>query len=73
MERALRMVVQLPHEATEQESIGATIRAHYIRLTFPEPGKIVLAIGPGDHTCQFWELSREQLCELVLDAMPELL
>lgn len=47
--------------------------ARFFRLTFPEPGKILLKIGPGDHTVQVWELSRDQLRGLVLDAIPELL
>lgn len=48
-------------------------QARFLRLTFPEPGKILLNIGPGDHTTQAWELSKDQLRGLVLDAMPELL
>lgn len=47
--------------------------ARFFRLTFPEPGKIVLKVGPGDHTVQAFELSKDQLRGLVLDAMPELL
>ncbi len=47
--------------------------ARFFRITFPERGKPVLNIGPGDHTCQRWELSMRDLRSLVIDAMPELL
>lgn len=57
--------------ASVQSSAPKTAR--FFRLVFPEPGKIRLKIGPGDHTLQEWELSKEQLKGLVQDAMPELL
>ncbi len=47
--------------------------ARFFRITFPEKGKPVLNIGPGDHTCQRWVLSMDDLKGLVLDSMPELL
>lgn len=57
--------------ASVQSSAPKTAR--FFRLTFPEQGKIRLKIGPGDHTVQEWELDKDQLRGLVLDAMPELL
>ena len=47
--------------------------ARFFRITFPEKGKPVLNIGPGDHTCQRWHLSMEDLKGLVQDSLPELL
>jgi hypothetical protein len=47
--------------------------ARYFRITFPEKGKPVLNIGPGDQTLQRWTLTMEDLRGLVLDAMPEVL
>jgi hypothetical protein len=47
--------------------------ARFFRITFPERGKPVLNIGPGDHTVQRWELSMDDLKSLVKDALPELL
>jgi hypothetical protein len=47
--------------------------ARFFRITFPEKGKPVLNIGPGDHTCQRWVLSMEDLKGLVKDCLPELL
>lgn len=47
--------------------------ARFFRITFPEKGQPVLNIGPGDHTCQRWHLSMDDLRGLVLDSMPELL
>jgi hypothetical protein len=44
--------------------------ARYVRLTFPEPGKIILRVGPGDHTEQLFQISRESLRGIVLDAIP---
>jgi hypothetical protein len=49
------------------------ITARFFRITFPERGKIILNIGPGDHTAERWELNKDQLRCLVLDAIPELL
>ena len=46
--------------------------ARYFRISF-EGHKAILRIGPGDHTAQTFELTRDQLKGLVLDAMPELL
>jgi hypothetical protein len=45
----------------------------FFRITFPERGKPVLSIGPGDHTVQRWELTMEDLRGLVKDVLPELL
>ena len=45
----------------------------FFRITFPERGKPVLSVGPGDHTVQRWELSMDDLKSLVRDALPELL
>lgn len=47
--------------------------ARFFRITFPEKGKPVLNIGPGDHTVQRWQLSMDEIRGLVLDCMPELL
>lgn len=47
--------------------------ARFFRITFPEKGKPVLNIGPGDHTVQRWQLSMEDLRGLVKDCLPELL
>ena len=47
--------------------------ARFFRITFPERGKPVLNIGPGDHTVQRWQLSMEDLKGLVKDCLPELL
>jgi hypothetical protein len=47
--------------------------ARFFRITFPERGKPVLNIGPGDHTVQRWELTMEDLKGLVKDCLPELL
>lgn len=59
------VIVPLPSQSVKT--------ARYFRITFPERGKILLKIGPGDHSVQEWELDRDQLRSLVLDAMPELL
>jgi hypothetical protein len=50
-----------------------TRQARFLRVTFPEPGKILLNIGPGDHSVDRWEISEEQLRLFILDAMPNLL
>jgi len=47
--------------------------ARFFTLSFPERDKPVLSIGPGDHTCQRWELSMDDLKALVRAALPELL
>jgi hypothetical protein len=47
--------------------------ARFFRITFPESGKPVLNIGPGDHTVQRWNLTMEDLKGLVKDCLPELL
>ena len=47
--------------------------ARFFRITFPEKGKPMLNVGPGDHTVQRWQLSMEDLRGLVLDSLPELL
>lgn len=67
----MSLAAQLNGFASAQSSAPKTAR--FFRLTFPEQGKIRLKIGPGDHTLQEWELSKEQLKGLVQDALPELL
>ena len=57
--------------ATASQSDPQTAR--FFRITFPERGKPVLNVGPGDHTVQRWELSMEDLKGLVRDCLPELL
>ena len=52
---------------------GGVKTARYFRITFPERGKPVLNIGPGDHTMDRWQLSMEEIRGLVLDCLPELL
>ena len=47
--------------------------ARFFRITFPERGKIILRIGPGDHTVQQWELTPDDIKGLVRDCIPELL
>lgn len=47
--------------------------ARFFCITFPERGKPVLSIGPGDHTLQRWNLSMDEVRLLVLDCLPELL
>jgi len=47
--------------------------ARFFRITFPEKERPMLNIGPGDHTCQRWQLSMDDLRGLVLDCLPELL
>lgn len=47
--------------------------ARFFCITFPERGKPVLNIGPGDHTCQRWHLTMDELKSLVKDVLPELL
>lgn len=55
----------------ERGSVVKTSR--FFRITFPERGKPVLNIGPGDHTVDRWNLSMEEIRGLVLDCLPELL
>ena len=62
---------QLSGFAIANKSIPQTAR--FFRLTFPEKGKPLLTIGPGDHTSQTWLLNMDEVRMLVLDAMPELL
>ena len=47
--------------------------ARFFRITFPERGKPVLNIGPGDHTVQRWQLDMDDIKGLVRDCIPELL
>jgi len=47
-------------------------QARYVRITVPEPGKILLSIGPGDHTVDRWQISRDDLKMLVMDGMKEI-
>jgi hypothetical protein len=51
----------------------AVTEARYFRLTFPEPGKILLKVGPGDHSVQVFELTKDDLRGIVRDAIPQLL
>ena len=46
--------------------------ARFFRIVF-HGNQAILKIGPGDHTAQEWELDKDQLRRLVLDALPELL
>ena len=62
---------QLNGFASAQSSDPKTAR--FFRITFPEKGRPVLNIGPGDHTCQRWHLSMDDLKSLVRDSLPELL
>ena len=39
--------------------------ARFFRITFPEKGKPVLNIGPGDHSVQRWNLTMEELKGMV--------
>ena len=47
--------------------------ARFFRISFPEKGKPMLSIGPGDHTVQRWQLSMDEIKGLVKDCLPELL
>ena len=47
--------------------------ARFFRITFPEKGKPMLNVGPGDHTMQRWQLNMDEIRLLVLDCLPELL
>jgi len=49
------------------------LNARFFRITFPEPGKPMLNIGPGDHTLHRWHLTMDDIKGLVLDCMPHLL
>ncbi len=60
-------------EQNRPTPLNEPLEVRYFRLTFPEPGKIFLKVGPGDHTQQIFELTRDQLRGLILDALPELL
>jgi len=54
----------------------ANRQARFLSITFPERGQIApitLKIGPGDHTCDRWEIDRDQLRLIVLDSLPWLL
>lgn len=62
-----------PVQHIDGQAHSEVIVARYVSLTFPEPGKIILKIGPGDHTCQTFELARDHLRGLVLDGLPTLL
>lgn len=64
--------VQAGRRASVPSERGCVV-ARYVSLTFPEPGKIILKIGPGDHTCQTFQLEESALKTIVLDAMPKLL
>lgn len=57
--------------ASAQSSDQKTAR--FFCITFPERGKPVLNIGPGDHTVQRWQLTMDDLKSLVRDSLPELL
>jgi hypothetical protein len=57
--------------ASAQSSAPKTAR--FFRITFPAQGKIILKVGPGDHTIQQWELTQDDIKGLVKDCLPELL
>jgi hypothetical protein len=67
----MNMLSPLNGFASVQSSDPKTAR--YFRITFPERGKPVLSVGPGDHTLQRWHLSMDDIRGLVIDVMPELL
>lgn len=52
---------------------AAPLHSRYFRITFPEPGRAILKVGPGDHTIQQWELTPDDIKGLVRDCIPELL
>lgn len=67
---------ELPIQAGRRAGVPSErgcVVARYVSLTFPEPGKIILKIGPGDHTCQTFQLEESALKMIVLDALPKLL
>ena len=47
--------------------------ARFFRITFPEKGKPMLNIGPGDHTGHRWQLSMDEIKGLEKDCLPELI
>ena len=67
----MSLAAQLSGFASVQSS--APKSAKFFRLTEPAPGKLMLSIGPGDHTVQRWEISVDELKGLILDGMPILL
>lgn len=66
-------ITQLQSSGYASVSSSDPKTARFFRITFPEKGKPVLNIGPGDHTVQRWHLSMEEIRGLVLDCLPELL
>ena len=67
----MNMQSQLSGFASANQS--APQNARFFRITFPAQGKILLKIGPGDHTIQQWELTPDDIKGLVKDCLPELL
>ncbi len=67
----MNLAAQLSGFASVQSSDPKS--AKFFRLTEPERGKLMLSIGPGDHTVQRWEISIDELKGLILDGMPILL
>ncbi len=66
----MNLASQLNGFASVQSSAPKTAR--FFRLT-ETAGKLMLSIGPGDHTVQRWEISIDELKGLILDGMPILL
>lgn len=62
-----------PKFPKQKTHMTADKRAAFLAVTFPEPGKIILCIGPGDHTFERWEITMEQLRLVMLDVMPKVL
>jgi hypothetical protein len=60
-------------DAASEEDVKSSVRARYVRVTFPEPGKILLKIGPGDHSVQVFEISEADLRGIVRDVIPQIL
>jgi hypothetical protein len=73
MQNATTIITASPLSGFASANQSDPQTARFFRITFPEKGKPVLNIGPGDHTCQRWHLSMDDLKALVRDALPELL
>ena len=67
------MNMQSPLSGFASANQSAPQNARFFRITFPAQGKILLKIGPGDHTIQQWELTPDDIKGLVKDCLPELL
>jgi hypothetical protein len=73
MQKVTMTITQLQSSGFASVQSSDPKTARFFRITFPEKGKPVLNIGPGDHTVQRWQLSMEEIRGLVLDCLPELL